>query len=278
MTESISSEASPIFVVSGGLGTSGEQIVRTVLAQFPALEPPVVVVPHVRLTADLEEVVERAAGSGGTVVYTLVDGELRNALGALARARGVFAVDLMGELLGHLSQVLGHKPVGRPGLYRLQREAYFQRMEAIAFAVSHDDAQRIDELSQAQIVLVGPSRVGKTPLSIYLSVLGWRVANVPLIPELYPPAELLEIDSRRVVGLVIEAAQLISHRRWRRQALGIPQDSPYTNPAQIYEEIEWARSFCRRHGFAVLDVTDRPIESSAEEVIALINLRVPSSP
>jgi [pyruvate, water dikinase]-phosphate phosphotransferase / [pyruvate, water dikinase] kinase len=127
-------------------------------------------------------------------------------------------------------------------------------------------------------VLVGPSRVGKTPLSIYLSVLGWRVANVPLITELPPPAPLLEVDPRRVIGLIIEAGQLVSHRRWRRNALGIPQDSPYTSPSQIYEELDWARSFCRRQGFAVLDVTDRPIESSAEEVIALINRRTEQPP
>jgi hypothetical protein len=277
MAESIRSEAPPIFLVSGGLGTSGEQIVRTVLAQFPAPEPPVVVVPRVRRVAELEGVVERAAATGGTIVYTLVNGELRDALGALAQARRVFAIALMGELLSHLAQVLGHEPAGKPGLYRLQREDYFKRMDAIAFAVGHDDAQRIEELSEAEIVLVGPSRVGKTPLSIYLSVLGWRVANVPLIPGVPPPAELLEVDRRRVVGLVIEAAQLISHRRWRRATLGIPQDSPYTNPAQIYEEIEWARGFCRQNGFAILDVTDRPIESSAEEVIALINRRVSGS-
>jgi hypothetical protein len=79
------------------------------------------------------------------------------------------------------------------------------------------------------------------------------------------------------VGPTVEAGQLVAHRRSRRHALGIPQDSPYTNPAQIYEELEWARSFCRRQGFAVLDVTDRPIESSAEEIIALIRRRVPSS-
>jgi regulator of PEP synthase PpsR (kinase-PPPase family) len=100
-------ESPPIFVVSGGVGTSSEQIVRTVLAQIPAADAPVIVVPHVRTVAHLEGIVERAAAAGGMVVYTLVDGELRNALGALARARGVFTLDLMGELLAHLAQVLG---------------------------------------------------------------------------------------------------------------------------------------------------------------------------
>ncbi len=262
-----------IYIASGGIGTSGEQIVRTVLAQFPSADVPVVIVPHVRQIADIEEVIERAGSTDGVIVHTLVDGTLRNALNARARERGICAIDLMGELIGHLSALLGQEPVGKPGLYRRQREAYFARMEAIAFGVAHDDGQRIEELPQAQIVLVGPSRVGKTPLSIYLSVLGWKVANVPLISGISPPAQLLEADPRRVVGLVIEAGQLVAHRRWRRRNLGIPQDSPYTDPSQIYEELEWARAFCRQRGYGILDVTDKPIEASAEEVIALVNRR-----
>ena len=131
MIESTKPESPPIFVVSGGVGTSSEQIVRTVLAQIPAADAPVIVVPHVRTVAHLEGIVERAAAAGGMVVYTLVDGELRNALGALARARGVFTLDLMGELLAHLAQVLGQQPAGKPGLYRKQREAYFERIPTL---------------------------------------------------------------------------------------------------------------------------------------------------
>jgi regulator of PEP synthase PpsR (kinase-PPPase family) len=238
------------------------------------VEVPVVVVPHVRRQSDLPAIVEEAVAARGIIVFTLVNANLAGQLAALAQARGVVAVDLMGDLLAHLSALLGQEPAGEPGLYRHQREAYFQRVEAIAFAVEHDDGQRIEELPQAEIVVIGPSRVGKTPLSIYLSVLGWRVANLPLVLEVPPPPVLFRVDRRRVVGLTIEPAQLLAHRQHRRRSLGIPLSAPYTDPTQVYEEVEAARRLYRRHNFAIVNATDKPIETSAEEVIALINRRL----
>jgi regulator of PEP synthase PpsR (kinase-PPPase family) len=123
-------------------------------------------------------------------------------------------------------------------------------------------------------VLVGPSRTGKTPLSMYLAVIGWKVANVPLVREIPPPDSLLEVNHRRVVGLAIEPGQLISYRQSRQARLGTGGAAPYTDPASIYEEMEEARRFYRRHGFAVVDVTDKPIESSADEVMAHVTRRL----
>lgn len=187
------------------------------MAQFPAADVKVILVPHVRRSEDVERAVHETGASGGILVHTLVNDELRRELVELAEAAGVTAIDLVGPLITRLSAALGQAPAGQPGLYRQQREAYFGRVEAIEFTVAHDDGQRLEELDRAEIVLVGVSRVGKTPLSIYLSVLGWKVANVPLIREQSPPPALFEVDRRRVVGLVIEPGQLIAHRQWRQR-------------------------------------------------------------
>jgi regulator of PEP synthase PpsR (kinase-PPPase family) len=264
----------PILVVSGGVGASGEEVVRTVLAQFPGADVPVIIVPHVRQVMELEEVVEQASVTGGTIVHTLVDANLRQAMISLAQKKHVVAIDLMGPLVTRLIQVLGQEPIGQPGLYRQLRESYLKRVEAIEFTVAHDDGQKPHDLPLAEIVLAGVSRVGKTPLSMYLSVLGWKVANVPLILEVPPPQELFQIDSRRVVGLTIDPDQLLAHRQWRQRRLGVPGGSlGYTDPARLYEEAEAARRMFRTSGFAVVDVTDKPIESSAEEIITLITRR-----
>lgn len=202
------------------------------------------------------------------------NGRLRSALVGLARERGVAAIDLMGELMEHLSEVLGQQPAGKPGLYRQQREAYFERVEAIEFAVAHDDGMRVEDLPRADIVLTGVSRCGKTPLGMYLSVMGWKVANVPFILQVPLPEELFRADRRRVVGLTIEPGQLVAHRRWRQRHLGVPQESSYTDAEEIYEEVEAARRFFSRQGFGLVDTTDKPIETSAEEVIALVTRRL----
>jgi len=128
--------APPIYIVTGGEGISGEQIVRTALAQFESSDVPVIIVPHARELAQIEAAVQEAAHTRGTIVHTLVDADLRQALIQRARQENVPALDLMGGLLSHLTHVLGKEPLGQPGLYRQMREYYFERIEAIEFAVS----------------------------------------------------------------------------------------------------------------------------------------------
>jgi regulator of PEP synthase PpsR (kinase-PPPase family) len=273
------SNRAPIFIVSGGVGASGEQLVRTALAQFKGVGVPVVIVPHVREAAQVEKAVERAAESGGAIVHTLVDEEMRQTLVRLARERNVEAIDAIGRLLSHLSAMLEQEPMGQPGLYRQLRQAYFDRVEAIEFTMAHDDGKNTQGWSEAEIVLVGVSRVGKTPLSMYLAVRGWKVANVPLVADVPPPPKLFELDKRRVVGLTIEPGQLIDHRQQRQRNLGVSgSGSAYVDPTRLYEEVETARKLYRRSGFAVVNITDKPIEESADEVIALVTRRLKSQP
>jgi regulator of PEP synthase PpsR (kinase-PPPase family) len=263
----------PIYIVSGGVGTSGEQLVHTVLAQFPESRVPVITVGHVRQPEQIEAVVAQTHAAGGILVHTLVDGHLRDHLVHLAQERGVVAIDLMGPLMSQLAELLGQEPAGHPGLYRQLRQDYFERVACIDFAMAHDDGRHPAGWSLADIVLVGPSRVGKTPLSMYLSVLGWKVANVPLVMELAPPAELFQVDSLRVIGLSIEPGQLLGHRQQRQRHLGAPGPTAYTDPVAIYEEMEAARRVFKQGGFSTIDVTDKPIEASADEIIALITRR-----
>jgi regulator of PEP synthase PpsR (kinase-PPPase family) len=262
--------ARPVYIVSGGIGSSGEHLVRTALAQFRDVHVPVEIIPNVHRIEQIEHAVKQAAQTHGLIVYTLVDSHLREQMIFQARAHNVIALDLMGQLLSQLTAMIGQMPLEQPGLYRQLRHAYFDRIEAIEFTVAHDDGRNAAELAQAEIVLIGVSRVGKTPLSMYLSVKGWKVANIPLVRESPPPPILFEIDARRVIGLTIDPGQLVAHRRLRQSRLGVPPESDYTDPKVMYEEVEAARELYRRSGFAVLNVTDKPIEESAEQVIALI--------
>jgi regulator of PEP synthase PpsR (kinase-PPPase family) len=269
----LTTEKPPIYIVSGGTGSSAEQLVNTVLAQFPENRVEVVLVSQVRQMEEIEKVVAQAATTGGTIIHTLVDGRLRGALIRLGQEKSVVTIDLMGDLFSRLTDVLGQEPVGQPGLYRQLHQTYFDRIEAIEFSLSHDDGMKPGDLSQADIVLLGVSRVGKTPLSAYLAVLGWKVANVPLVVELPLPPKLFQIDRRRVIGLSIEPDQLIVHRQRRQSELGLSRASSYTDPVKIYEEVEAARKIFRRGGFSVIGVTNKPIETIANQVIRLISRR-----
>lgn len=261
---------SPIFIVSGGDGSSGEHLVRTALAQFEADNPSLVAVPRTYEKKQVESAVKQAAAVGGTIVHTLVNPELRQLLTRRAREKKVVSIDLIGRVLNRLSRVLKKKPLGQPGRYRQLRRDYFERIGAIEFTVAHDDGRNVEELDQAEIILIGVSRLGKTPLSVYLGTLGWRVANVPIVPDVPPPEELFRVDARRVVGLTMDAGQLLYHRRVRGHRLGMGNQTAYTSVSELRKEILSVRNLCRKHGFSVVDVTNKPIEESAQDVIARV--------
>jgi hypothetical protein len=261
----------PLIIVSGGAGASAAGIANTLLAQFPGHDVPVLTEAHVRDRARLDRVLARAAKTGGMVVHTMVDDGLRQYLKDAAPARGVPAVDLMGDIIQWLTGVLGCRSLGRPGLYRRLNRQYFDRVEAIEYAMEHDDGRNPQDLSRAQIVLVGLSRVGKTPLSMFLAMQGWRTANVPLVPGGMPP-ELDKVDPGRIIGLIIDAERLAAHRRVRRDKLGL-KGGRYADLGGVFEETEQARELFRKKGYAVIDVTDKPLETSADEVTRIITRR-----
>ncbi len=266
-------QGAPIFVASGGVGASGEQLVRTVLAQFANVHVPMRIWPHIRQESQLLDLVSQAAAQGATIVHTLVNVDLRARLAQEAAARGVSSFDLVGDLMEHLSRSLGQEPMGQPGLYRELFATYFQRVEAIEYTVAHDDGKRLDDMAEANVVLAGVSRVGKTPLSMYLAMQGWKVANVPLVMEVPPPPELFTVDPRRVVGLMLQPHQLLIHRRWRQERIGIPAGS-YVERERLNEELRAANHLFHKHGFAVVDATDKPLETTGEEVIAVVTRRI----
>lgn len=266
-------EQHTIIIVSGGSGMSAEQVVHTVLAQFPESRVRVVTVSNVRFENQLEDVVTQAAALGATVVHTLVDDRMHASLVCLAERRGVTAIDLMGPLLERLSGVLEQEPQGQPGLYRKLNKAYFDRVAAIEYTISHDDGQRPETWTEAEILILGVSRAGKTPLSLYLSVLGWKVANLPLVAGIELPGELDQVDRGKVIGLKIEPGQLLAFRQQRQQRLGVRGPSDYTDPTKVYAELQYTFQIYRSKGYMTIDVTDKPIESAADEIIRLISGR-----
>lgn len=265
----------PIYVVSGGTGATGELLARTVLAQF-RVQAPIVIVANVTTPEDVNAAVENAAAAEGCILHTMVNRKLREKIEQRAEELDVFAVDLAGPLIDFLAVHLGQEPLGVPGLYRQQQIAYFRRVEAIEFTVAHDDGKRTDDLEDADIILLGPSRCGKTPLSMYLSMLGWKVANVPIVQYVQPPESLFKVDKRRIVALQISPAQLIAHRKWRQMRLGV-DEGLYTDREVVLEELRAYNHFIYLNGFPTIDVTDKPIETTGDEVVSAIAGRMPTA-
>jgi len=260
-----------VYIVSGGVGTSGEQLVNTILAQFPESRIQLSTIGNVRQIQQIESVLAQAKADNGTIVHTLVDIHLRESLLSLAETMGVATIDLMGPLLVRLENVLGQQPLGQPGRYRQMNRPYFERVAAIEYTLEHDDGLRLEEWSAADVVLVGVSRTGKTPLSVYLSILGWKVANYPIVPKVPVTPKLFQMDPAHVIGLTIDLDRLLTFRRQRSSLLGISPETSYANPEEVEEELRTARKVFRQGGFFTLNVTNKTLEASADEVIKYIN-------
>jgi [pyruvate, water dikinase]-phosphate phosphotransferase / [pyruvate, water dikinase] kinase len=263
----------PIYVVSGGKGLAGDAVVQSILIQFPNNKVPVIISPNVLSAEKVDEVVNKVITTGGVIVHTMVDPVMRELLIHVCNEKGVTHFDLAGNLSDYLSGLLKIKPISKPGLYRMSHIEYFQRVEAIEFTLKHDDGQNADKIFNADIILTGVSRTGKTPLSVYLAMFGWKVANVPLVPGIPPPDALFKVDKERVFGLTISVQYLIAQRGNRMRNLKMAHDTDYIEPRKVRQELEYAESICNKAGFTIFDITNKPIESSANEILTLITDR-----
>jgi regulator of PEP synthase PpsR (kinase-PPPase family) len=259
-----------IYSVSDATGTTAERVVRAALVQFDDHQIDITRYGGVRTPEQIRDIVTEASKTGGIIVHTFVYEELRLAVLNEGRAQNVTTIDLMGPLLARLSELLAKPPRAEPGIFQPFDSAYLQRIDAINFTVRHDDGRSVGDLDQAEIVLVGVSRTSKTPVSIYLAYRGWKVANVPLVLGVEPPKELFKLPKRRVVGLIVKPERLAELRKARLERIGTGPFG-YADLDTVRDEIAFAYEvFERRRDWPLVDVTAKPIEEAASEVVSLL--------
>ncbi|MFC4684436.1 pyruvate, water dikinase regulatory protein [Exiguobacterium sp. s149] len=260
-----------VFVVSDSVGETCELVVRAASIQFHENAIETLRIPFVEDGQTIHDVVTQARAQGAIIAFTLVNEEHRSLLVRLGQEYGVKTVDLLGDLLDVLAGKLGESPREKPGLiYRLD-EDYFRKIEAMEFAVKYDDGRDPRGLKKADIVLVGVSRTSKTPLSQYLALKRYKVANVPLVPESRPPEELFELPPDKCVGLIISPDKLISIRMERLKSLGLKPEADYAQLERINRELEYARGIYERIGCEVIDVTNKAVEETAGIILRMLD-------
>jgi [pyruvate, water dikinase]-phosphate phosphotransferase / [pyruvate, water dikinase] kinase len=259
-----------LHVVSDATGETASRVVTAVGAQFP--DQPFVTVRHPRVetVADLQLALARMQDRPAVVIFTVVEPTLRKAMRELCRGADIVYCDLLEQPLAAIAQVSGRAATMKPGLQPPLDEEYFQRIAAIEYAVKSDDGLG-HALPKADIVLVGVSRTSKTPLSMYLGYLGWKVANVPIVKGIEPPDELFEVDAAKLVGLTIDAHRLAEIRTERVQLMG--GDRRYASLPEIYDELEYAAAIHRRLGCPVIDVSELSIEETAQRILRAVQRR-----
>jgi len=268
--KSSNAQAKYIWVICDGSGSTAERVLQASLVQFGHENVTVERIPDVRTKRQIEDIIKRASKHKGLVAYTLVSTKLRNEIATRSNEYNVPTVDLLGPLLTSLSSFLASSPEAKPGLLDKLDHHYFKRIDAVGFAVKHDDGQRLEDLPKADVVITGVSRTSKTPLSMYLAYnKGLLVANVPIVLGLDPPVQFFKINQKKIVGLTINPDLLISLRQTRLAQLA-HVDINYGEAQHVKDELKYSHEIFRKNPkWSVVDITGKAIEEVANEVCSL---------
>src|SRR5260221_5294983 len=262
-----------IHLVSDATGETIYRVARACLVQFEGIEAIQHVWSLVRSHAHLDKVLGGVADHPGPVMFTLVDQRLRVALQDGCRRLQVPLIPVLDPVIGALGSFFGMPGGHQPGKQHMLDAEYFGRIDAMTFALTHDDGQSPWSLDEADVVLVGVSRTSKTPTCMYLANRGVKAANVPIVPNLPLPDELFKVTRPLVVGLTNDPQRLVQLRRNRLNMLAQQEETDYTDLETVRDEVVKARRLFGERGWPVIDVTRRSIEETAAAILQLYTHR-----
>ncbi|MDX2157797.1 MAG: pyruvate, water dikinase regulatory protein [Hyphomicrobiaceae bacterium] len=262
-----------LHLVSDATGETLTTIAKAAAVQYAQMRPIEHVHPLVRTRRQLDRVLQEVASAPGIVLYTVVHKELQIELERRCRELKVPCLHVLEPVMKVFESYLGapQTPIVA-GQHVLDAE-YFQRIDALNFAMAHDDGRLPEDLNEADIIILGISRTSKTPTSIYLAQRGYKVANVPLVPGIDPPAVLAGPHRAFVVGLVASVERIADVRRNRVHLLADRELDDYVDRNRIASELATSRRLFQRHGWPIIDVTRRSVEETAATIVKLLGER-----
>ncbi len=260
-----------IHLVSDSTGETLRSVGAAAAAQFSSADYVERVYPLIRTQKQLERVFKKIKQGRGIVLCTLVDDKLRKGLEDFCGLENIPYMPIMESIVSLIEAHLKERAIKKPGGQHELNKEYFRRIEAINYALEHDDGQGKETLDQAEIIIVGVSRTSKTPTCIYLANQGIKAANVPLLPGQDLPKEITKAKNSLVVSLIISPKNLVEIRQKRTKNLGLeePKDQ-YTDLYNVEKEIENAKKIFSSMSWPIIDTTRRSVEETAA---AILNIR-----
>jgi len=255
-----------IYVVSDATGQSGLHILRAAIVQFHRPKTKMALFHDIHTKADLSKVLEQAKEAKAMIAFTFVKKEMRDHASEYCSKNNIIFLDILGPLINNLALYLDLKPLETPTLLRRIDARYFKRIEAIEYTLAHDDGRGTERLDEADIVIIGLSRTSKTPTAFFLAQEGYKVANIPIVPDIPLPEQLREIDQDKIVCLSMDPEVLQKVRTTRQKHSGMK--SSYSDIRKIFEEVEFVWDLARKNqNWKVIDTTNKSVEETAWEII-----------
>ncbi|PIW27508.1 MAG: phosphoenolpyruvate synthase regulatory protein [Rhodobacterales bacterium CG15_BIG_FIL_POST_REV_8_21_14_020_59_13] len=261
-----------VHLVSDSTGETLGEVMRASVAQFENVELIEHLYALVRSPRQLERALEEIERDPGVVMYTIVSTDMRRRLEDHCHKIGVPAIAILDPIIATLSGYLAMPPSSRAGAQHDLDAQYYERIEALNYAIMHDDGQG-GNLEGADVVLLGVSRTSKTPTCIYLAHRGVKAANIPLVRGAMEPAGLENLKNPLIVGLTASPERIVQIRRNRLLSLKEGRNTEYVDDTSVKDEIITAKRLYARHGWPTIDVTRRSVEETAAKILNLVNDR-----
>ena len=257
-----------LHLVSDSTGETVSSVARAALAQFEGVEVEEHIWSMTRSKSQIEKVIESVKQNPGIVFYTIADDNLSDLLKEECIRLGLPVVPVINRAIQELSRYFGKQPTHRTGKQHEMDADYFERVEIINYALSHDDGQAAWELEEADIVIVGVSRTSKSPTTMYLAYRGFKAANVPYVPGCELPPEVIGLKKPLVVALTINYDRLSQIRKSRLASLDhTTEGNDYTDEEKVLAELDEAKRFFTKQKWPIIDVTRKSVEETAAIII-----------
>lgn len=264
-----------LHLVSDATGETLNTVAKAAAAQYSDFRPIAHIYALVRTPSQLNRALREIEEQPGIVLFTIINPGIRSHLEQHCNQLGVPCVSILDPVIAILAQYLNTSSTPQVAGQHALNADYFKRIDALNFTMSHDDGQNTDDLHKSDVIILGVSRTSKTPTSIYLAQRGVRTANIPVIPNVPLPPQLLSVKGPLIVGLIASADRIAQIRRHRLLTLKESRSTDYIDPRLITDEILSMKNLCSTHDWPTIDVTRRSVEETAASILNLMAEKKP---
>jgi hypothetical protein len=263
-----------VYQVSDSTGETLDRIFLAIKAQFSNFNYKTIHYSFTRTENQIDKIITKSKTEKNIIIlYTIVNENLAKYMVQETKKYNIPCFEVLGNLITNFSILLKQEASHKPSGQHVLNEDYYKRIEAVQFTMSHDDGKKISDLNNSDVVLVGASRTSKTPTSIYLANRGYKVANIPLIPNKDIPTQLVESSKKTcVVGLVCDVTRLFDVRRNRVHSMHEDRPGDYTDKKTILSELENSKKLFKKYNWPIIDVTRKSVEETAASIIKILDI------
>ena len=263
-----------VYLVSDSTGETLDRIFLSLKSQFANFEYEKKEFAFVRTEQQINKIINECNKlENSLILYTIVETRLAKYISSISEKNNVPCFGILGNLILSFSKLLNQKAIHKPSAQHVLDEDYYDRIEAIQFTMAHDDGKKIDDINNADVVLLGVSRTSKTPTSIYLANRGFKTVNIPLVMDQKIPNGLIENKKSCIVGLIADPER---HADIRRNRVAIMKDhslKEYTDLEFIKGEVENSKILFKKNNWPIIDVTRKSVEETAASILKIIEIK-----